>query len=181
VRVIALILVLAAGCTREPVDNCPSIAAGDLVVTEVRGDEDLNNGTWVEVFNASGRTLELEGAKFRFRRPDGGAEFPVLVRRPLTVAADDYIVLGKFAPSDLPDHVDYGFLEDYDGTWLGAAAIDIETCGERVDLAKYDVLPAVGTYSLGAAPDAEANDLSSSWCFDPTPDGTPGAANTPCP
>ena len=175
------IVVVVTGCARDPVDTCPNIVAGDLVVTEVRSDDDETNGSWIELFNASGGTLELEGARIRFRRKDGSSEIPVLIRRPLSVAADDYVVLGRYLDGMQPAHVDYGFGEDFEETWLGAAAIDLEACGERIDLAQYDALPDEGTYSLGTPPDATTNDLPTSWCFDATPAGTPGAANTACP
>lgn len=174
------LLVVLAACARDPIDDCPDLAGGQLVVTEVRGDADLTTGPWVELFNAGAGSVDLEGARIRFRRRDGSSEIPILVRSPLPVAAGDYVVLGRF-PTGAPDFVDYNFADDFDGTWLAAAAIDVENCGELVDLAQYDVLPDVGTFSLGGAPDAEANDLPAAWCNDPTPNGTPGAANTACP
>ena len=39
----------------------------------------------------------------------------------------------------------------------------------------------VGTYSLGVAPDETENDVPAAWCTNPTPEGTPGEANPPCP
>ncbi|MBA2538711.1 MAG: hypothetical protein H0V17_03675 [Deltaproteobacteria bacterium] len=170
------------GCARDPVDAvCPEIDEGALVVTEVRGPQDDQDGPWIEMFNASGATIDLAGTKIRFRRKDGSSEIPVLVRRSLTVGAGEYTVLGLFFDADIPAHVDYGFLDDFEGSWLAAAAIDVETCGARVDLATYDALPAGGTYSLGVAPDADANNLPASWCTDVTVAGTPGAANNACP
>jgi len=170
------------GCERDPVDAvCPAIDEGALVVTEVRGPQDDAEGPWVEMFNASGTTIDLAGVKVRFRRKDGSSEIPVLVRRSLTVGPAEYAVLGLFFDDAVPAHVDYGFLDDFDGSWLAAAAIDVETCGKRVDLATYDELPDVGTYSLGVEPDADANNLPASWCTDATVAGTPGAANNACP
>lgn len=177
-----LILPALVGCARDPDPAiCPSINEGDLVVTEVRGPQDDLEGPWIELFNASNNTIDLAGIKVRFRRKDGSSEIPVLVRRSLTVSAGEYTVLGLFFDGEGPSHVDYGFLDDFDGSWLSAAAIDVETCGQRVDLATYDVLPDVGTYSLGGSPDAENNNLPASWCTDATPAGTPGAANNACP
>lgn len=176
------------GCARDPVDAvCPAIAEGDLVVTEIRGPQDDQEGPWVEMFNASSGTIDLAGTKIRFRRKDGSSEIPVLVRRSVTVAPGDYVVLGLFFDVDIvadgtPAHVDYGFLDDFDGAWLSSAAVDVETCGALVDRATYDALPDVGTFSLGTMPpDADSNNLSTSWCFDPTVAGTPGAANNACP
>ena len=184
----ALLFLGLLGCSRDPVEAiCPSIVEGDLVVTEIRGPQDEQNGPWVELFNASNSTIDLIGTKIRFRRKDGSGEVPILVRRSLPVAAGDYVVLGLFFDIDIvadqtPPHVDYGFLDDFDGTWLPAAAVDVETCGTLVDRATYDVLPDTGTYELGTMPpNADDNNLPASWCFDTTADGTPGAANTACP
>jgi hypothetical protein len=179
---LAWILVAAVGCVREPVDTCPAITTGQLVVTEVRGDADMVSGQWVELYNASSSTLDLYGLKIRFRRRDNSSEIPVLVRRELLVGPGEYVVLGRYFDVSRPAHVDYGFIDDHSGRWLSGAAVDVEACGRRVDLAIYDALPSTGTFSLGTMPpDHEANDLAASWCFDPTAEGTPGAANTPCP
>jgi hypothetical protein len=95
-------------------------------------------------------------------------------------------VLGLFLDADpmrpRPDHIDYGFLDDHGAaTAEDAAAVDLLTCGDVVDLLTWDDLPTIGTYSLGGTPDAEANNLSSSWCFDATSAGTPKAPNIVCP
>jgi hypothetical protein len=172
-------------CARDPVEAvCPAIVEGDLVVSEVRGPQspDDANGPWVELFNATGTSIDLEGIKVRFRRKDGSSEIPILVRRSLVVAGGEYVVLGLFTDGQQPDHVDYGFLDDFAGSWLAAAAIQIDTCGQRVDVAVYDVLPGTGTFSLGIdPPDSTSNDLPASWCTDPMSPGTPGAANAVCP
>lgn len=184
---------LACACTREPADTlCPDLEAGDLIVTEVRGPQnpaDAVNGEWVELYNASGANLDLRGLRVRFRRKDGSSEIPVLVRESVPVAADAYVVLGLFLNDGTrPAHVDYGFASDFTESWLAAAAIDVESCGTRVDRAVYDVLPKLGTFSLtGAmAPDTNANDDLRNWCTNEamigtTYPGTPKQANPPCP
>jgi hypothetical protein len=61
---------------------CPDVAAGDLVVTEVRGVQtpadlaDLD-GPWIELFNASSATVDLEGTKVRFRDRGGSDEISI--------------------------------------------------------------------------------------------------------
>ncbi|HEU0035646.1 MAG TPA: hypothetical protein VFQ53_33775 [Kofleriaceae bacterium] len=183
-RVAAVVLILAAGCARDPVTaECPDIGPGDLVVTEIRGPQDPEdlNGPWVELFNASGGEIDLVGIKIRFRRKDGSSEVPVLVRHSVPLAAGGYAVLGDFADAEKPAFASYGFADDYRVTWLSAAAVDVESCGTLIDRAIYDVLPDVGTYSLGGAPDSENNDLPASWCTDPNSAGTPGAMNVACP
>lgn len=177
---LALLAPVSGGCSRDPAESlCPDVAPGELVVTEVRGPQDPAAGPWIELYNASGAAVDLEGMKVRFRKRDGSGESAVLVRRSTVVAAGDYAVLGLFTDAARPDHIDYGFAVDYVGTWLSGAAIDVETCGARVDRADYDSLPATGTYAFGGAPDAERNDLPASWCTDAV--GSPGAANPACP
>ncbi len=180
----SIVLCLLAGCTRDPeTRECPDVASGGLVVTEVRGPQDSedNNGPWIELFNASGTAIDLEGTKVRFRRKDGSDEVPILVRRAVTVNAGEYVVLGLFDDPERPEFADYGFANDFRETWLAAAAVDVETCGERIDVSTYDVLPGSGTFSFGGAPDSDQNDDLSQWCTDLSSLGTPGAANIPCP
>lgn len=185
----ALCFLVVAACARDPEPAlCPEISAGDLVVTEIRGVQSPEDalGPWLELYNASGRALDLAGTKIRFRRRDGSAETPVLVRRDLPVEAGQYAVLGLFDDLEPPPHVDYGFLGDHRDTWLSAAAVDVEACGVRVDLVIYDPLPRMGTYSLGGAPNAERNDLATAWCTDGTQIGaaflgTPQRQNIECP
>ncbi len=173
-----------AGCVRDPeTAECPELAPGDLVVTEIRGPQtpDDRDGPWIELFNASAGAIDLEGMKIRFRRKDGSSEVPVLVRRPVSFGPGEYVVLGLFDDAERPGFAAYGFQNDFHETWLDAAAIDVDTCGERVDLATYDSLPSIGTFSFGGAPDSNQNDDLGQWCTDPSSLGTPGAANIACP
>ncbi|MBS1122585.1 MAG: Por secretion system C-terminal sorting protein [Deltaproteobacteria bacterium] len=173
-----------AGCARDPEPaECPTVEPGALVVTEVRGPQkpEDQNGPWIELFNASTSSIDLEGTKVRFRRKDGSTEVPILVRRSVVVGPGEYVVLGLFDDSALPAFADYGFGNDFRDTWLAAAAIDVETCGDRVDVATYDALPDTGTFSFGSAPDANQNDDLSQWCTDPSSLGSPRAANIACP
>jgi hypothetical protein len=185
VRVIGLTVVLCAGCIRDPAPaECPTLNTGDLVVTEFRGPqnpEDLD-GPWVELYNKASASLDLEGTKIRFRRKDGSSEVPVIVRRSLPIAPGQYVVLGLVNDDDMkPAHIDYGFALDFHQTFLAAAAVDVQACGQRVDLAVYDVLPKTGTYSLGIAPDANLNDDPAAWCENTASRGTPQQANPACP
>jgi hypothetical protein len=188
VRSIGLIaLALTAGCVRESVPaECPDLTAGELVVTEVRGPQNPEDalGVWIELYNASGSTVDLQGTKIRFRRKDGSSEVPVIVRRSVTVPVGSYAVLGLVNDDgSRPAHIDYGFAGDFHVGFLAAAAVDIEACGTRIDLASYDVLPKTGTFSLGGAqaPDADQNDVPAAWCTNAAPEGTPKQANPPCP
>lgn len=183
--VIALGLMVCMGaCTRDPDPAvCPSLAKGSLVVTEVHGPQSPDDGTkpWIEVFNASGAT-DLFGTRIRFRKLDGSSEIDVLVRRSLPAAAGSYTVLGLDSDDMLASYLDYGFDTDYKVSWLSGAAVQVETCGTLIDRADYSSLPKIGTFSLGTMPpNADANDLAGSWCTDTTSNGTPRAANKPCP
>lgn len=192
----ALVAVLAAsGCEREPLPwICPEAAAGELVITELRGDQSTSDtyGQWVELYNASGRELDLEGLQITITRLDGGGTGDVLVRtRGVTVGAGDHVVLGAFEAA-APAHVDYGWLPDFDQSFYDSGAVDLWACDTRVDRVVYRDLPSTGTWSLDGdlSPSAEANDDDSAWCVDDVEDpdettelgvrGTPGEANRSC-
>lgn len=187
---LAILLALSA-CERDAEEAlCPDVAVGGLIVTEVRGPQnpaDAVNGEWIEIYNASGASIDMEGIRVRFRRKDGSSEIPIIVRESTPVAAGGYVVLGLFLnDASRPAHVDYGFASDFTQSWLAAAAIDVETCGTRIDRAVYDVLPKMGTFSFGATPNADMNDDLGLWCTNVTMmgtayPGTPKQANPPCP
>jgi hypothetical protein len=181
---------LAGGCARDAVGECPAIGVGDLVVTEFRGPQsDMADqlGSWVELYNATSGSLDLEGIKVRFRTKDGSSEIDILVRRSVPIAAGGYAVLGlAFDGPDLPSAMNYGFADDFASqmrqSFLPAAAVDVESCGTRIDRAVYDVLPKLGVHSLGGTPDATANDVPANWCDLEMPaGGTPQQANPACP
>jgi len=185
-----VISLIAVGCTRDPAEAvCPEIAEGALVITEIGGPQTGNDllREFVELYNASGQTIDLLGIKVRFRRRDGSSEVAVLVRRSLPAAAGSYTVLGRDDDLDLETYLDYGFATDFSESWLGAAAVDVEACGTQIDRAIYDSLPRTGTYSLGSMPPTgEANDLPANWCTDATINansfpGSPQQANAACP
>ena len=179
----ALALVVLVGCARDPAPaECPDVAVGDLVVTEIRGPQSAGDtlGVWIELY--SGKAIDLEGIKVRFRKKDGSSETDVIVRRSVPVAAGQYATLGLFPDdSTRPSYIDYGMAGDYHDSFLASAAVDVEACGVRIDRATYDSLPKVGTYSLGGAPSADTNDLPASWCTSATAEGTPQQANPACP
>ena len=193
----AILAVALSGCVREPLEQfCPTVAEGDLVVTEVRGPQSGSDtwGEWIELYNASAGEIALEGLQVRIRRIDGGADETIIVRPPgVTVAAADYVVLGKFDPDQPPDHVDYGYAIDMPGDLYDSAAIDVTACGAEIDRFIYRNLPSKGTWALDGAitaPTAEGNDDDAAWCVDDVDvmdpmelgiPGTPGVMNRVCP
>lgn len=206
----ALGMLLIAGCDRalDP-EICPPIGVGDLVISELRGKQPPppspppvpppppdNQGQWIELYNAGGADVDLEGLALMLRRLDGSSEGRILVRRPLTVAAGDRVVLSFFSDDARAPHTDYGWFPDFKNSSgeaqsiFDSGVIDVEACGLRIDRLVIDDLPASGTWSLGVEPpDATANDDPAAWCNDVTPEsppaivgmpGTPGESNTPC-
>lgn len=182
------------GCARDSLDwECPNVGEGDLVVTELRGKQ---SGTdiyreWIEIYNGSGQSLDLYGTQLWLQRLDGGAEGRIIIRESgLLVSAGDYVVVGDFPSTDLPEHVDYGYEQDFSSELYNGGAVDIMACGVRIDRVIYRDLPSKGTLSFDGSvdpPTAEANDDETAWCQDDngetefgTP-GTPGEGNIPCP
>jgi hypothetical protein len=188
VLLVATAIAFASGCTRDPRDAvCPSLQPGDLVLTELRGDQvgsDDVLGQWFELHNPTGTSVNLAGLAISFRRLDGSAEAEVVIRHTLNVGPGDYVVLGKFAESATPVHVDYGYLEDLSGDLYDAAAVEVRACDVLVDRAVYRDLPDEGSLSLDgtAEPDATENDDEAGWCIDTAGAGagTPGERNPPC-
>ncbi len=189
VRGLWIVTVAAAGCVRDAEPAlCPDVGAGALVVTEIAGPQTNSDASpWIELYNASGRALDLYGMRIRFRRVDGSDEIPVIIRRSVPVGSGAYVALGLDDDGDLDAHLSYGFASDFHTSWLTTAAIDVEACGERIDLVRYDSLPRTGSYSLASTPpDATANDVPANWCTDDQVAasgvaGSPGEGNVPCP
>lgn len=187
-----LLLIVSAwsACARDPIDvPCPDVAAGDLVVSEIRGDQTGSAdtlGQWIEIYNASGRLIDLTGLVVKMRKIDGSAVTRIVVRdEALAIGDGAYVVLGAFSPISLPAYVDYGFIEDFSQSIYAAGAIVIESCGRLVDQAVYRDLPGSGSWAFDGArvPDALANDDEAAWCADvegTTHSGTPRERNRPC-
>jgi hypothetical protein len=177
--------VAMAGCARDPGPAlCPDVAPGELVITEFRGPQDPDDGSkpWVEIYNASDGVVDLIGTRVRFRKLDDSGENAIIVRRSLTFGGGEYVVLGLNLDDNLPTGVDYGFAGDYKESWLSSSAVQIDSCGEKIDRADYANLPDIGSYSLGTnPPPADANDFATAWCNNGTALGTPGQPNPVCP
>lgn len=190
-----------AGCVREPVERlCPEVAAGELVVSELRaGKRGSAEVSWIELWNGGAQEIDLLGAAVRWRRLDGGAEQRALVRRSVPVAPGAHVVLGQVVDEARPAWLAYGFAADAPAPFYAAAAVEVESCERLVDRMTYAQLPARGSLALGdEARSALGNDAAAAWCADasagPPPGGddggrggesedlvgTPGRANPPC-
>ncbi|HVV83192.1 MAG TPA: lamin tail domain-containing protein [Kofleriaceae bacterium] len=180
---LALGLAMVSACQRdeEPL-LCGDLGAGDLVITEVRGGPSIvdNDGQWIELYNASGGSVDLEGLALTVDSVGGSQHDRVLVRRSQTVAANGYVVIGKFADGTQPSHVDVG--------WGTTPSIPTDgkltlSCADEIDHLVYTGLPdpsqgmdhgpgdpappGKGTYALGLVPPtATGNDDATNWCTD---------------
>ena len=135
---------------------------GELVVTELSGKD--ADPPWVELYNASGATIDLTGMRLTVTKLDGSS-------------ADTFVVTDG-APQ-VPAG-GYGVVESAVELPTGAA-IDVVTCGQPIDRMIYRNLPADGSYAftgLVDPPDGDANDDESMWCPDL---GSPGERNPECP
>ena len=190
---LGLALMALLGCERDPrVAVCPELAPGDLIITELRGDQsgsDDEIGEWIELYNASSLTIDLTGVAVVVTRLDGGSDARLVFRREVRVDSGDYVVLGRFfdLPELRPDYVNYGYSEDFDSSLYDTGAIEIFACGTMTDQLVYRNLPSTGTFAFDGAidPDATDNDDANNWCIDeltgdPDATGTPGERNPVC-
>jgi hypothetical protein len=196
----ALLAVFPLACGVEPLPEvCPAIAEGELVITELRGAQTGTDtwGQWIELYNGSGRTLELTGLQVRlFGVTEDEQEFFVRDRA-LQIAPGGYVVLGQFDLGMEPAHVDYGFRGDVPDALIPRGSVTLRSCDLDIDRVVYvdAELPSTGTWALDGAiaPTAAANDDPAAFCVDATPQspdgpmvevgvpGTPGEVNRPCP
>jgi hypothetical protein len=170
-----LLLTLAA-CGRDPLeDTCPDVAAGDLVVTEIRG----NAEHWVELYNTRGLELDMSGITLRLSTLDGSKVDDIPLREPgtpLLVDTHAYFVAGQGAS------VDFAWAGVYDGDLHDAAVLEVRSCNVLVDRVIWRNLPDTGSWQLPVVPPtAVANDDESAFCGSPDPAGTPGQENPLCP
>ena len=185
-----------SGCTSDPLDiSCPDVDVGDLVITEIHGPQTGEDayGEWIEIYNASTRTIELSGLSVTVTRLDGSAQAKFLVRSATSIGPGAYAVFGKQIAGDEPAHVDYGYISDLDSKLYDSGAVEVVSCGMRIDLMVYRNLPTKGSVVLDGSikpPTAEANDDEVNLCLDQTEDdmselsgirGTPQEGNPVCP
>lgn len=188
-RQVFIIASLAAACARDPLpEACPDLAAGDLVISEIRGPQSGGTdtlGQWIEIYNASGHVVDLQGLTLRMQHLDGSGDVSILVRAEREVGIAGYATLGRFAAGSEPAYVTYGFLDDFSSNLYSSGAVDVRACEALIDRTSYRSLPTAGTLALDGTgdPDATDNDDAASWCTDASGvnhPGTPQERNPPC-
>lgn len=166
---------------------------GDLVVTEVFADYQAANGgtgadegkEWIEIYNASGRAIELAGLTVIHGRPDGSKQ-QQHVLDDVTLAPDQFFTMGNSAQDLLPPYIDYGYGDDLGDLFNTDAGKLQLRCGDvEIDSAIYqDVRPGHSRQlTASQPPDFTINDAAESWCeaeatqFEAENYGTPGQDN----
>ena len=178
VRRCACLALVFCGCGREPLateTGCEEVAPGDVVITEIHANPDGSDGDgeYVELFNASGRALELESLILVSSRADG------------TGASEHRFGEGQVAAEG------YFVLENGLGSLRNSEAALAIRCGEVViDWVGYASTRDGRALELdgGLVPNDDSNDDAAHWCFAPetasevSPGnfGTPGAPNSTC-
>ncbi len=177
--------------------ECVELGSGDLVISELRGRQTGTDtwGQWIELYNTTAGEISLLGVTLNIKKLDGSDEREIVVRdRTLSVPALGLVVLGRQA-GELPDHVNYGYEDDFASDLYVDALLKVLACGEPVDQIVYRDLPTQGSWAFDGALTltAVSNDEEENWCVDaaeaPPQDGgttqvglpgTPGEVNRPC-
>ncbi len=193
-----------AGCERNELEHlCTPVENGQLVISEIRGPQSEVDtyGQWIELHNRGTTSLNLAGIQLVMFDIMGGGEKVIMVRdEGLVVAPGGYVVLGhqeRGPMPPLPDHVDYGYNEDFSSDLESSGVLQLHVCNELVDEVIYQNLPTVGSLAfdgdleltVDVNDDADPNNVESNWCNDASPvtnptevgtPGTPGEQNRPC-
>ena len=182
------------GCGREAMVEggaCEDLAPGDLVITEVHANPDGSDGDgeYIELFNATGASLNLDGLTLATSRADGASpKSHRLVGG--SVDAEGYFVVGNAPVGSIPAHVGYSYGGAL-GSLRNSDAVLSVRCGDMlIDQVRYERTVDGRALELDGrlVPDHELNDDANNWCA--TPEGvdefstgnfgTPGASNSPC-
>jgi hypothetical protein len=191
---LACVVWLGSGCGRDAIGgsaHCDGLLPGEVVITEVHANPDGSDadGEYVELFNASGQELSLEGLALGASRLDGAS--PKSHRFAAgSIEEGAYFVVGNAAPSSARAHVDYSY-EGALGSLRNSDGIVSIRCGEMlIDEVRYAATSDGRALELDGrlVPDHELNDDARHWCATPVgaaPSfdgnfGTPGAANNRC-
>jgi len=192
---------LLGGCERKMLEHiCTPVESGQLVISELRGPQSEVDtyGQWIELHNRGTTSINIAGIRLHLYDIQDGGEKIIMVRdEGLTVEPGGYVVLGHQSPSLLPDHVDYGYDEDFNSDLYSSGQLELYVCNELVDYVFFQNLPTVGSLAfdgdleltVDANDNADPNHIDSNWCNDasevPSPTevgipGTPGEQNRPC-
>ncbi len=169
-------LIFSSGCERAPLE-CAPLEPGALVITEISGDRsDDGLGQWIELYNASGTSLDLAGTRVEFTTLNGSTTDEFTVRTELNLAPKQYATFGQLQAG----HIDYVFADDLTGSLLPTAAVRVFACGHEVDRVIYRNLPTVGSIALDGAlaPTSIQNDSEDNFCVDAI--STPQRENNAC-
>ena len=177
------------------------LQAGDLTVTEFMAEPEngipMYYGEWFEIYNGSGRNLNLNGLEIY---GSSGSDSGFTIDQNLYLAAGDYLVLGVDGDTALNGGVDLDYV--YTRSDTGATIFDLERTGDTIRLV-YDGLTldsitwTAGTWfvaqgyshqvNTNAFENEWANDLPQNWCSSPSETiqdegwyGSPGEANKLC-
>ena len=191
---LACVVWLVSSCGRDALGGaaqCESLAPGDVVITELHANPDGADGDseYVELFNASGADMALEGLSLAVSRIDGAS---LKTHRFVDgiIADEAYFVAGNVAPPALPAHVDYGYEGSLGSLRNTDGVVSIWCRQTLIDEVRYETTTDGRALELDGAlaPDHELNDEAHHWCSTPVgaaPSfegnfGTPGAPNNPC-
>lgn len=166
-------------CVNEP-------RTSDLIVTEFLADPEGtdDNGEWFEVYNASGRALNLNGLLVR----DSGSD-SFVVGRDLLLADGEYAVFAE-TMATVAGAVDFA--------WNGVGEFSLANSDDEIEIVLSDVVvdriawsgswtvESGASTSLGGPQIGADNAQPSLWCLGATAygatanRGTPGSANPAC-
>lgn len=189
------VALMPSACSREALPEiCPVIEEGELVISELRAADGDTFGHYIELYNAAGKTVDLQGLHI-IQRESGGDVIDIFVRESLEVAAGDYVVIGPGGDEQgesINAWIDYALRWDISGgtpdpdedesfrypdNFLrsSSAFIELEACGELIDEVFYGPttlgslpLPEDGSLACGNAdnpPRAEDNDNAATGCW----------------
>ncbi len=167
-----------------------TLSRGDLVITEFLARPSGSNNEFFEVYNASGEDIDLRGLEIH----DFGVDSMIVTADdPVMVAAGEYFVFGDGVMSG-GGEVGWSW-DRAEGDFVLANGGDeiVLTMNEIIiDEVDYDRVSITNLDSVTSSLDPSAlgvndNDLGANWCsgvgaYDTAGNqGTPGAANPPCP
>lgn len=171
-----------------------TLVAGDLVITEVFANYEAAGGggidegkEWFEIYNASGRAIELTGLQIVHGRPDAepGDQKAHTIEAG-TIGPGQFLTFGNSTPELLSAYIDYGYSNELGEFFNSDGGKLVLRCGDgEIDAAIYDNIEGGRSRQLSAAaaPDYTVNDEQSNWCsadateFEPGNFGTPGQDN----